>query len=102
MASKKVEFPPPPAGPDRPVILARIYPGHQEQAVELFQEDAENLVAYGYHPVAQSYATGRYRSRVEVLAVVLVFVGIGIVMLLYMAAVRPPGSLAVTYELRTA
>jgi hypothetical protein len=35
-----------------------------------------------------------------VLAAVLVLVGIGIVMLAYMAAVRPPGNLAATYELR--
>jgi hypothetical protein len=102
MASRKVSFPPPPTGPDRPIILARVYPGHHEQAVELFQEDAENLVPFGYHPVAQSYATGRYRLWLEVLAVVLVFAGIGIVMLLYMAAVRPPGTLAVTYVLRSA
>ena len=34
------------------------------------------------------------------LAVVLVLFGIGVLMLLYMAAVKPPGSLAVTYQLR--
>lgn len=96
----QVELPPPPTGPDRPVILARVYPGHHEQAVELFQQDADILAAHGYFPIGQSYSTGRWSSTVEVLAAVLILVGIGLVLLLYMAAVRPPGSLAVTYELR--
>jgi len=97
---RQIELPPPPTGPDRPVILARVYPGHHEQAVELFQQDADLLAAHGYFPVGQSYAVGRWSTTVEVLAVILVLVGIGLIMLLYMAAVRPPGSLAVTYELR--
>jgi hypothetical protein len=55
-----IALPPVPDGPDRPVILVRVYPGYHEQAVE------------------------------------------GIVVLVYMAATRPPGSLAVTYTLRGA
>src|SRR5688572_3431542 len=40
---RPIEIPPPPEGPDRPVVLARIYPGYHEEATELFQADAENL-----------------------------------------------------------
>jgi hypothetical protein len=100
MTTKPVQLPPPPEGPGRPTVLARIYPGHHAEAVELFQEDAETLVGYGYHPVAQSYAPGRYPTTWEWAAVLLLLVGIGFVILLIMAAIRPPGSLAVTYELR--
>jgi hypothetical protein len=100
MPAKPVALPPPPEGPDRPLILARIYPGYHEQAVEVFQEDAENLAIHGYLPVAQSYAEGRYATWYTVLAILLVLVVIGVLMLLYMAAVRPPGSLAVTYQRR--
>ncbi len=95
----QIELPPPPTGPDRPVILARVYPGHHEQAVELFQLDADILAAHGYLPVGQSYAMGRWSPTLEILAAVLILVGIGLILLLYMAAVRPPGSLAVTYVL---
>ena len=97
---RPIELPPAPTGPDRPVILARVYPGRHESAVELFQEDAELLTANGYFPVGQSYSEGRYSDTWVLLATVLVFVGIGLLMLIYMAAVRPPGNLAVTYELR--
>jgi hypothetical protein len=96
----QIELPPPPTGPDRPVVLARVYPGHHEQAVEVFQRDADILAENGYFPVGQSYAMGRYSSTLVLLAAVLILFGIGLVLLLYMAAVSPPGSLAVTYVLR--
>jgi len=95
--SNTINLPPAPEGPDRPAVLARVYPGYHEQAIELFQVDAENLAIHGYVPVAQSYADGRYAQWLTTLAAVLVLVGIGILLLLFMAAVHPPGSLAVTY-----
>jgi hypothetical protein len=52
--------------------------------------------------VAQSYAEGRYAGWYVTLAAFLVIFLIGIVVLVYMAATRPPGNLAVTYTLRTA
>jgi hypothetical protein len=100
MARRSVPLPPVPQGDDRPLILARVYPGYHEEAVELFQEDAENLAGHGYFPIGQSYADGRYSSASVLVAALLVIVGIGLFVLVYMAAVRPRGSLAVTYELR--
>ena len=79
------------------MVLARVYPGYHEQAIELFQIDAENLAIHGYIPVAQSYAEGRYAQWFVNLSAILVIVVVGIVLLAYMAAVRPPGNLAVTY-----
>jgi hypothetical protein len=102
MASRRtVELPPPPEGPDRPVVLVRVYPGFHEEALELFQVDAEILAPDGYVPVAQSYAEGRYAGWYVTVATILVIFAIGILLLIYMAAVRPPGNLAVTYVLRT-
>jgi hypothetical protein len=54
MARRTITLPPIPDGPDRPVILVRVYPGYHEQAVELFQIDAETLLFM---------ATSRWRSR---------------------------------------
>ena len=73
-----IELPPVPEGADRPTILARVYPGYHEQAVELFQQDAELLAEAGYFPVGQSYAEGRYASGYVLLVTLLVLVGIGI------------------------
>lgn len=100
--SPDVRLPPAPEGADRPIVLARVYPGYHEQATELFQMDAENLAVGGYLPLTQSYAEGRYGSWFTTIAAVLVVFGIGILMLLYMMAVKPPGSLSVTYVRRDA
>ena len=102
MGSRQVELPPAPEGPDRPIVLARVYPGYHEQATELFQADAEELAHHGYLPLTQSYAEGRYSRGTLIITTFLIFFGIGILMLLYMAAVRPPGNLAVTYVRRDA
>ena len=98
---RTIDLPPPPEGPDRPVILVRVYPGYHEEALELFQIDADDLAVHGYVPVAQSYAEGRYAGWYVTLAAILVIFVIGIILLVYMAATRPPGNLAVTYMLRS-
>jgi hypothetical protein len=98
---RSIELPPVPEGPDRPTILARVYPGTHERAVELFQQDAELLAGHGYLPVGQSYADGRYPLWMVAVALVLCLIVIGIALLAVMAAVRPEGTLAVTYELRS-
>ena len=103
MASQRpIALPPIPDGADRPVVLVRVYPGYHEQAVELFQIDAEELAAHGYVPVSQSFAEGRYPGWLVTLAVILVVIVIGVLFVAYIAFTRPPGSLAVTYMLRTA
>jgi hypothetical protein len=95
----RVPLPPVPTGSGRPTILARVYPGYHEIAVELFQMDAELLAEHGYMPTAQSYAEGRWRTSIVILVILASAFVIGLPFLLYMLAVRPPGSLAVTYEL---
>ncbi len=98
--TSSVPLPPVPTGPDRPTILARVYPGYHEVAVELFQTDAELLAEAGYFPVGQSYAEGRWHPRFVVLVVLASLLVIGIPFLVYALLVRPPGSLAATYVLR--
>ena len=100
-AGRTVPLPPVPSGPDRPVILVRVYPGDHEHAVELFQIDAEDLAAHGYVPIAQSFVEGRYPGWFVILAAVLVIFLVGVLALAYIFATRPPGTLAVTYMLRT-
>lgn len=101
-ATQVSDLPPAPDGPDRPLVLARVYPGYHEAAVELFQMDAENLAHHGWLPVAQSYAEGRHSQLAISIAVVLILVAVGVLMLLYMGVTRPPGNLAVTYMRRDA
>jgi hypothetical protein len=100
--ARPIDIPPPPEGPDRPVVLARIYPGYHEEATDLFQADAENLATHGYLPHGQSYAEGRWATWFLMVSAGLILVAIGVLLFLYMAAVRPPGSLAVTYLRRDA
>jgi len=96
----RVPLPPAPSDTDRPQILARVYPGVHEAAVELFQMDAELLAGHGYVPIGQSYAEGRWRTSLVVLIIILSLFAIGLPFLAYMVVARPPGSLAVAYELR--
>jgi hypothetical protein len=100
MTSPRVPLPPIPTDADRPTILARVYPGFHEAAVELFQMDAELLAEHGYFPVGQSYAEGRWRTGFVILVIIACLFVIGLPFLAYMVAAHPPGTLAVTYELR--
>ena len=102
MARKPILLPAIPTGEDRPVVLVRLCPGTHEDVARLLATDADALAEAGYRLVGQSYADGRYSVALVVLATVLVLVGIGLVMLAWMAAVRPAGTLAATYELRDA
>jgi hypothetical protein len=99
-SSRATALPPAPAGSDRPVILARVYPGYHQHAVELFQLDAEQLVEHGYVPISQSYAAGQHSAVAIVGGILLAPFVIGIAVLVYLALTRPPGNLAVTYMRR--
>jgi hypothetical protein len=98
--TSNVYLPPAPTGVDRPQVLARVYPGYHESAVELFQTDAAMLLDGGYVPVGQSYAEGRWATRFVALVLIASLFVIGLPFLAYMIVVRPPGSLGVTYVLR--
>lgn len=100
MTAPPIALPPIPEGLDRPTILVRVYPGRHERAIEAFQWDADELARVGYVPIGQSYAEGHYPGWMVATALVLCLFVVGIALLAFMAAHRPPGTLAVTYRLR--
>jgi superfamily II DNA/RNA helicase len=81
-------------------ILTKTYTGSQEKAMSLFKKDSAKMAEKGYFPTTQSWAPGQYGCGAFLLALILSFVLIGLIVFVYMFIVKPPGTLAVTYELR--
>ncbi|HEY3637174.1 MAG TPA: zinc ribbon domain-containing protein [Rhizomicrobium sp.] len=82
-----------------PVIVRR-YKGHQSNATEAFQKEAQTLSAQGYYPAGQSWAPGTWGCGLFLIGILLCFIGIGVLILIYMLLVKPDGTLTVTYEYR--
>lgn len=84
-------------------FVIRTYRGHdQAAAVRAYVTDAANLAARGYEPVGQSWGDGQWDGVLFVIAVVLSLFGVGLIVLAYMAVMRPDGTLLVTYRLASA
>ena len=81
-------------------FLVRTYPGHQQsEAIASYVKDAEELARRGYVPAGQSWGDGQWDGGFFVLALILSLFGIGLILLAYMAIIRPDGTLCVTYRL---
>jgi hypothetical protein len=81
-------------------ILIRTYVGNEVSATQAYQNDAIQLAKQGYFPTTQSWAPGSYGCGAFLVALVLCLLLIGILIFIYMALVKPAGTLTVTYELR--
>jgi hypothetical protein len=99
----------PPAPASTPLLdpggsFVRTYRGRdQEDAAAAYVADARTLMGQGYEPVAQSWGDGQWDAFTFVIGLVLtLFLGIGLILLAYMAIVRPSGTLLVTYRPRGA
>ena len=56
----------------------------------------------GYVPVYHTWAAGEWSTGAFVIAILLIFLfGLRLLILGYLLVVKPPGTLTVTYELRT-
>jgi hypothetical protein len=78
--------------------VVREYRGHQQaDANSKFQSDADVLARAGYVPSTQSWAAGQYGAGAFVVALLLLFVLVGILVFIYMLIVKPDGTLTVTY-----
>ena len=83
-------------------FLVRTYRGHeQSEAIASYVKDAGTLAQRGYAPAGQSWGDGQWDGAYFLLALVLSLFGIGLILLAYMAIIRPDGTLCVTYR-RTA
>ena len=84
-------------------FLVRTYRGHQQsEAIASYVNDAETLAQRGYAPVGQSWGDGQWDGGFFLIALILSLFGIGLILLAYMAIIRPDGNLCVTYRLRAA
>jgi hypothetical protein len=86
----------------RPLSLTVTYKGKQAEATAEMVIDAEILAEEGYVPVSQQYVAGEWTMAHWIGAFVLLVVLVGIIVLAYMVANRPPGALTVVYERRLA
>jgi hypothetical protein len=80
--------------------LVRTYRGHEQTAaIASYVKDAETLAERGYSPAGQSWGDGQWDAVYFLIALILCLVGIGLILLAYMAIIRPDGTLCVTYRL---
>jgi hypothetical protein len=100
---------PPPGQPgtviraeDLPPVLTRTYTGKPNEVEILRSVDAEALEGRGYFPSSQSYIEGRWSGGAWVLAFLALIFLVGILILAYMIAAKPAGTLTVIYERRLA
>lgn len=88
------------AGSEPPATLTRVYPGKPEAAAWLMREDAARLEPHGYVAISQNYAPGEWGCGAWVLAFFLLIFIVGLLVIAYMIAVHPDGTLTVVYERR--
>jgi len=81
-------------------VLIRAYKGKLAEATAAFQAESATLATEGYVPASQNWVPGTYSGKDFMVALLLCFLLIGIIVFIYMAIVKPPGTLNVTYELR--
>ena len=79
--------------------IVKAYRGNNANATIAFRKDAEKMAEKGYHPVSQNWAAGTYGCGSFVVASLLCFILIGFLVFIYMALVKPDGTLTVTYGL---
>jgi hypothetical protein len=80
-------------------FVVRTYRGRQQgDVVATYVADAEALGASGYEPIGQSWGDGQWDGASFLFALILCLFGIGLLLLAYMAIIRPNGTLVVTYR----
>jgi hypothetical protein len=79
--------------------MVRTYAGdNQQHAALLFAEDAPDLAAEGWTPVAQVWVAGEWPTSAYLAATVTVIFVIGLLLLIVMALYKPTRTLMVTYS----
>ena len=82
-------------------IVVEVYKGRREEAMSQYQGAVQLMAVRGYVPISQDWSPGSYSAGAFILAALLCFAVIGFIIFIYMMIVKPPGSLVVTYELRS-
>lgn len=87
--------------PDAPLppSLTRSYHGSPEEIESLRRADEKSLATKEYFPKSQNFVPGSWGTGAYLLGVVLILVfGLGLLVLIYLVAVKPAGTLTVVYE----
>ena len=84
----------------KPSTIVKNYYGNSETAPENFKENAQAMSAEGYFPISTSWADGSYSALNFFVAFMLCIIIIGFFAFLFMAFVKPEGTLTVIYEYR--
>jgi hypothetical protein len=83
-------------------IVVKTYRGTEAEAIAAFQRDAPLMSQQGYYPISQTWTPGEWHPGCFLAALALCLLCIGIIVFFYMLIVKPPGTLAVTYQFRSA
>ncbi len=79
--------------------LVRGYRGRQAAAIAEFQKEAAQLEQEGFEPTNQMWEPGNWGCLSFILATCLIpLFGIGLLIILGLIIVKPPGTLTVTYK----
>jgi hypothetical protein len=90
----------PPDDPPRGATWIVRYKGEYEQSSASFGRHAPLSAERNWYPISLTYVPGTWGLGTWVIALLLLFLVVGIVVLVYMIVVRPPGELVVIYEYR--
>jgi hypothetical protein len=86
-----------------PLTIIREYKGKQQKdANGAFAAEAARFAAVGYVVTSQSWAQGQWGCGAWLLGAILILaIGFGLLILLYLLVVKPAGTLTVTYTLQS-
>lgn len=82
------------------VILRTYWAQRPADAIRWYQRDLDDLVDHGYLPTGHSWAPGEWTFAPFLVGILLAPLGIGVVLLIYLAVLRPDGTLTATFVLR--
>ena len=86
---------------DPPPVLTRAYHGKPADVALQQEIDAQALALEHYYPTSENYQAGEWGSGAWALAALLILAfGLGLLVLIYLVAVKPAGYLTVIYERR--
>ncbi len=82
-------------------VITRLYRGNQQQALAAFGADYATLGPAGYVPISQVWVEGSWGCGAFAIAALLIlFVGLGLLIIAYLLIVKPAGTFTVTYQLQ--
>jgi hypothetical protein len=84
-----------------PPVITRVYRGNPDYVTRMMQWEAQRFQQVGYAITSQSHVAGEWGCGPFLAAAILILaLGIGLLVLVYLVAVKPDGTLTVVYQRR--